>query len=765
MTQMNILTTSGDLTAYVNAKIQSSKSLRKHIDSEPHLRETLQTSISTAAKDMFLMAKLHLDLLDKQAKRAKGVLIRAISKLPESLDTTYDDAIDRINRQYSEDVDIGHRVLADKKLLDPPEYLLTKCAGLVEAYCTSSLVRFVHGTVLDYLRRIPGKLAKSMDYLSQTCLTYLLASNVLEDTNGVPEVYDNDTTGSILALSHRSKDAPKGIRKTDLDVFEFRERFPFTTFVVEHVRILLPEKPSEESNTLLMALFLDSDRLWRYYDIRRWLSLCLGLEQAVPEIPRKLALLAVEFGLPKFLLWVLKGGHDESTRNEVSLELSKKPSSRIGFQPTDSALALGFTAFRGRLNILRSLLAEGGDEDALTPAFALTSTSLKHPRWPTQRTGSCIAPSAKGIHGGHLEIVEALVGAGASLEAGQSAQAEHPLPLAIEQQSGPILKFLLDDGASVATKFHGGESLLHMAQRTNIACLNILLELGARVDAMNDNNESPLYVAVMASNQAAISSLDYEGKMDKLEPLPTQEYDETLRQFFLRFSGASIILDSICVLGLFQKLLSMVLSRSKNGQKPDSHISDVDHQMARFNRCSGNIGVFAGGYGSLDYRRHDDDGQSIMKMIRRNLRFTIMNHGHHDLADSSGKGVSVDLRPTSSDISESDSSQSFSQSQRRARFNYDLSPEMETVERAIDRLYQISAALHSAMGEIRCGTTSFRIKDEKGNDIGDAFCLLCFSKGQVSVSGSYGRDPAENCVCHSVAKTPLLIPAEAPGAA
>ncbi|KAL2678515.1 hypothetical protein Neosp_009262 [[Neocosmospora] mangrovei] len=50
--QMEIRANSEDLTAYVNARIQSSKHLQKHIGNDAQLREMLHTSVRAAAKGM-----------------------------------------------------------------------------------------------------------------------------------------------------------------------------------------------------------------------------------------------------------------------------------------------------------------------------------------------------------------------------------------------------------------------------------------------------------------------------------------------------------------------------------------------------------------------------------------------------------------------------------------------------------------------------------------------------------------------------------------
>ncbi|KAH7142889.1 hypothetical protein B0J13DRAFT_556150 [Dactylonectria estremocensis] len=778
MIQMEIRATSEDLTDYVDARIQSSKYLRKHIGGDAQLWKTLHASISATAKGMFLMSKLHLDLLDKQAKRAKWALVQAMHKLPESLDATYDEAFERINGQCPEDVDVGHRVLAwvclspqplhvkqlqyalliqpgdeqvDEELLDSPEYLLTKCAGLVEVDCSSRLVRFVQGTVLHYLSRNPQKLNRNKEYLTQTCLAYLLASNFLADTAGVPNLNDTDSIQSVRFpdLERGSQDGPQGMTKTDLEIFGFRDKFPFTTYLVDQLHFLLVGDPCEESDRLLMALFSDDDRLWRYYDVRRWLSLYLGLGEPVLGIPRTPLLLAVELDLPQIVLRIVKDILKEETQNEPPLERSERPRLTTTSLRTVSALALNFAALRGRPNTLRSLLAKGADINALTPVFALTSRGIKTYSL-TNSAGDIIlySPLCHAIYGGHLAIVEMLLGLGANLDLDATSQTQHPLQLAIERKDASILKFLLANGASANTTFRQGDTILHSAVKwSNIACVDILLESGALVDAMNDNNESPLYIAVIENNQDAVSSLvrfgarpkmlltcpkDQGGQMAKLETLLTQESDENLRFFFQQFSATSIVLDATCVLGLFRELLSVVLSRPDDRQEPYVDIGNVDHQLARFNRWSGNIGVFAGGYGSLDYRlRENERIQNRVRLLLKELQECLQEalgagtssilHNDGSVANSPSEKFDADR---SSPLSESSDSSWPSLSDDFPDDDFHIAG--RNIQKCIDSLYSASAVLHSATHGISWDKTNYRIKDEEGNDIDDAFASYAF---------------------------------------
>ena len=104
----------------------------------------------------FLLARLHMDTLADESNR--NGIIKALEKLPEGFDGTYDDALERINRQSKRRKYMAYRVLSwisyafrplslielqyalairegmtkmDDNDLDDEEFLISICMGLV----------------------------------------------------------------------------------------------------------------------------------------------------------------------------------------------------------------------------------------------------------------------------------------------------------------------------------------------------------------------------------------------------------------------------------------------------------------------------------------------------------------------------------------------------------------------------------------------------------------------------------------------------------
>src|ERR1700733_4650967 len=125
----------------------------------------------------------------------------ALLTLPKSLDSVYNQAMERIDGQNDDHKRLGQRVLIwlsyaltplsvkmlqeavsvnlgdtdlDDESLPNEEILLSVCAGLVTVHKQDSTVRLVHFTAQKYLERIrEGHFPDPASYIATTCITYL----------------------------------------------------------------------------------------------------------------------------------------------------------------------------------------------------------------------------------------------------------------------------------------------------------------------------------------------------------------------------------------------------------------------------------------------------------------------------------------------------------------------------------------------------------------------------------------------------------------
>ena len=148
------------------------------------------------------MAQLHISSL--AAKHTRKAVRAALKTLPEEIDTTYDETLQRIRDQNNDDVNLAISILYwltyaltplsvsalqhaiaimtlengcnDVGEDDVPDedILLAVCAGLVVADEERSIIRLVHFTTQQYLERKPVvEVARAQEDISKTCIRYL----------------------------------------------------------------------------------------------------------------------------------------------------------------------------------------------------------------------------------------------------------------------------------------------------------------------------------------------------------------------------------------------------------------------------------------------------------------------------------------------------------------------------------------------------------------------------------------------------------------
>ncbi|KAJ7445358.1 hypothetical protein B0H11DRAFT_1635712, partial [Mycena galericulata] len=190
-----------DIQKFVNAQIDSSSRLSKHVQRQPKLREDIHSKISSKSVDgMFLLAKLHIDSLS--TKNTIREVRQALNTLPASLYSSYEIVIQRIDAQSNDDRKTAHSTIiwvanakrpltveelqvalavkpGMKKLDEEEDFtdidiILSVCAGLVIVDKKSSVVRLVHYTTQEYLDSIQAlHFPDAQTEITHTLLTVL----------------------------------------------------------------------------------------------------------------------------------------------------------------------------------------------------------------------------------------------------------------------------------------------------------------------------------------------------------------------------------------------------------------------------------------------------------------------------------------------------------------------------------------------------------------------------------------------------------------
>ena len=173
---LEISATVPDMRCYINARIKEHKRLLQVVGLDPQLANQLKETLCRKANGMFLLARLQMDLLVNQTS-ARNVS-RALQSLPEKLNETFCDAIDRIKSQSQEYWQLARQIIswifyAKRPLkiselremlavepkdtnfhpsgLHEKDLILEVCCGLVSIEEQDETVRLVHYSLEEYL--------------------------------------------------------------------------------------------------------------------------------------------------------------------------------------------------------------------------------------------------------------------------------------------------------------------------------------------------------------------------------------------------------------------------------------------------------------------------------------------------------------------------------------------------------------------------------------------------------------------------------------
>lgn len=114
---------------------------------------------------------------------------------------------------------------------------------------------------------------------------------------------------------------------------------------------------------------------------------------------------------------------------------------------------------------------------------------------------------------GHLDCARLLIEAGAPVnECGKNPMANMPLHAAVAGRKVDIVVLLLENGAGVNARQHGGWTPLHDAAQNNDAnIVHVLIGAGADLRARADNNQTPLDLAILKGHQEMVDILEHYG--------------------------------------------------------------------------------------------------------------------------------------------------------------------------------------------------------------------------------------------------------------
>lgn len=461
-TYLEIRADAKDVQAYIDGQI-SGRRLPYFVQRNPGLQEEIKTRIVSAVDGMFLLAQLHLDSL--AGKRSPKALRTCLANLPSgsgAYHRAYDHAVERIERQHDDQVELAKQVLSwitcamrplttaelqhalavepdtmelDEENLPDIRDMVTVCAGLVTVDRESDVIRLVHYTTQQYFERTKALLSPNSEAdITKTCITYLSYD---EFDDGPCKTHDE----------FRLRLSTNKFYDYAANFWGYHAREVQKECQDKIVNFLRSGSKAQASS---QALRLSQYRYHFFQTSDGWPFILMG----------PLHLVAF-FGLEAFIDPLL------DTEFEVNAA------------DNDGNTPLYFAIRNGHLGTVRHLLQKGAATD-IWNTVGLTPLTLA------------------ASHAGHAGIQELLC-AGADVNF-PHRDGETPFVVAVMFDNRPLFQFLLDHGANIeAADVEGMTVLLRAVQQlfhSSLQAVEQVLDSGANIKTKDHMGRTALHFAI-----------------------------------------------------------------------------------------------------------------------------------------------------------------------------------------------------------------------------------------------------------------------------
>ncbi|KAL9614039.1 MAG: hypothetical protein Q9167_001454 [Letrouitia subvulpina] len=417
---------------------------------------------------MFLLTELHLkSLIELDNPKA---ILQALKRLPIELEASYDEAINRIERQPDQRRARAKQVLSwisftmrpltvtelrqalavelgskefDKSSLPALTRLISVCAGLIAVDRQRQVIRLVHETTQNYFERNRLKLfPEAQQEISKTCLTYL----------------------SFDALA-------KGPCSTDEEMESRLHELPFFDYAAHHWGDHVRESGDESVQSRALQLLEDDAKLMSF--VQRWHRPTIQGGAYTQRYPKDLLGIHVAsaFGLENIILELLKNGANINSKDETE------------WTPLTWAVS------KGCVNAVRLFLEKGaddllGDRTGRLPIHHAAQRGDKHIVKLLAKRHSTIDQKNKlgetPLHlaalEGHVEVVQSLLAKTAMIDA-PDKKGRTSLHRSVHGQHSNVAAALLSQNANPIQSDNLRETVMHASAKAgNIEVFQLLLD-------------------------------------------------------------------------------------------------------------------------------------------------------------------------------------------------------------------------------------------------------------------------------------------------
>ncbi|KAJ7108251.1 ankyrin repeat-containing domain protein [Mycena epipterygia] len=533
---MEIYATEDDILQYVDMHIQQSPRLFRHIKAHPELQEEICSKIINNVEGMFLLAKLHIESL--ATKNTIKAIRDALQHLPKDLNQTYDEAMERINRQNEDDTQLAKLALTwvayakrplsvaelrealaidpDASTLDVNDLLdinivLSVSAGLIIVDETMSVVRLIHYTAQHYFDKIQTiKFPSAHTTIASRCLTYLSFSEFshiqFKQSAWIPHETTETWVMEHPMIVYSQYVLLHAANSPGLDIYHQIENFLCKANSWRKFWFALewgsPAPPWNYGDWPSLPSLLWFSAISNLIDMARYL-----LVHGMDAKSKTSALCAAAFY-----------GHLEMVK--LLVESGADPNVEGGMHGT----ALRSAAYNGSVPVVQHLIEHGADVNtrgkqhvtALHAAASAGEVSVvqllidKGAKVNAQSTKYGTALQAAAL-AGEQEVVQLLLTMGANVNA-HGGEYGTALQAAVRKRNEPLIQFLIGIGANVNTQGgYYGTALQAASYMGYDLEVGLLIEMGAEVNAQGGGYGNALQAAAVIGHEPVVQLLIEKG--------------------------------------------------------------------------------------------------------------------------------------------------------------------------------------------------------------------------------------------------------------